>query len=186
MTDAGCLARDCGYEIARDGRRVLFGDRATLGPFLVFAISGGLSLMALVWTIIVPVMVIQKGEPFTRDHAIAVAVIFGVAALAALAAFPAFRAWRRRAAAPLADLPGLLTADLDRGALLDRSGAELARFADIEASIDTDPVDHSRGLMLLLVLRWPRGKARVFKTNDRAAIERVKEELRTLGVIGRA
>ena len=76
--------------------------------------------------------------------------------------------------------------DLDRRMLSLKGGPDLAPFSDIEASIDTDPVDHSRGLMLLLVLRWPRGRARVFKTNSSPEAARVRGELQRLGVMGRA
>lgn len=39
--------------------------------------------------------------------------------------------------------------------------------------------------MLLVGLRWPRGRARVFKTNSSPEAARVREELRKPGIVGR-
>lgn len=171
--------RNLGYTIRRDGETIRFEHRALYAPAIASAVLGGLALIlglnALIW------LLPGSGETALPMRLAIVGVLGGLALVAGLAASAAYRAWQRRRALS-SEAATTLIADLATGQLCTSAGEAIAPLSSLSFSQAFDPLDSIQGFMNFLVLHWPNGSQRIYKSGRRGDLETIQKELEAAGV----
>lgn len=171
--------RNLGYTIRREGQAIRFEHRALYGPAIASAVLGGLTLIlglnALIW------LLPGTAETPLPMRLTIVGVLGSLALVAGIAASVAYRGYRWRRALP-SDAATTLIADLATGQLLTPDGRTLAPLSALSFSQPFDPLDSIQGFMHFLVLHWPDGTQRIYKSGRRGELDALQAELEAAGV----
>lgn len=153
-----------------------FEDKNTRGPLLVTFISGGVALVLLLSGVALGAQALSGAAPPGLGVGAAVAATLGV--LAALLSRRALRSYQKRASS------GGVQHTLRQGALWDAAGQKLAPASALSLSVHIDWTDGMGGLRLMRVLRlrWPGGSVVLFRTYDRAELDRLVAALSARGL----
>jgi len=174
------IGKESGFEIVKQDEKIIFVNRGTLALAVAAMVNGGIALLAGAWSGISLVMGLRGG--FAMPAAGYAAGIFcAVFVVFLFLAIYVFRLYRRRARRPIMEIPSAIIADLLRGELLNKDGEVICRLDEISLKSSISLLDHSRGLMRLLMLKTPRGNFRVFKTNSGKTLEEVRRRLIAAG-----
>ncbi len=181
MPDArDVIANDAGFEIVAENGRVVFADRQTLAPAVATWVTGGIGFLFVVNGAVQAAMAASGRSLW--------AIAGGLGAGGVVLIFVAtriYRVYRTRRDRPVEQIPDRLVAHVTERTLRTADERPLARFDELAIASGVDLMDHSRGLMRIVTLKWPKGSRRVFKTNDKDEIERVVGELARRGIGGK-
>lgn len=164
------LCQEKGYEIYQEGHRVVCIDRRTwiLGFMTSVLSTVGFLLLALG-------LLLWGGA--LEDVSSSLPPAFLLLSIACFTLAVAFgRMSRRRSRKPTKRVSRRLTLDFDIQQLLDSQGAPLASLETVHAHECFDWA--TRGLMRVVVLRWPSGRRVVLRTAHR---QRARDIARLLG-----
>ncbi|MCL4233438.1 MAG: hypothetical protein KJ042_02850 [Deltaproteobacteria bacterium] len=171
------IANDAGFEIVAENGNVVFADRQTLAPTVATWVTGGIGFLFVANGAVQAAMAASGRSLW--------AIAGGLGAGGVVMIFVAtriFRVYRDRRDRPIERIPDRLVAHMAERTLRTADGRALARFDELGVASGMDLMDHSRGLMRIVTLKWPRGSRRIFKTNDKDEIARVTSELARRGI----
>ncbi len=167
------LFQEHGYEIFRDGERIVCVDRGTWILSYVAGILGVVSFLLL----LVGVLALS-GAMQTMSAASTSGLLVG-AGITLAGSISLGRAGRRRSRIPVAEVAGRIEIDFAGGRLLVAPGGEVASLDGVRV---TDRFDWAtRGVSRVVVVRWTGGRRIVFRTIHR---QRARDVARLLSRSG--
>jgi hypothetical protein len=175
------VARESGYEIVKRGQQVIFVYRKTLAVLVTAAIFGGIAFFSWAWTAIVGAWGMRGDVEMSTALKVG-GVLLSVGAVCLFFALWALKVFLRRRRKPVLELEEAKIADLDAGLLKQKNGRVICPLEEIKLRDSMSVLDHSRGLMRLLILETPKGKLTVFKTNSGKVLDQVKQRLIAWGI----
>jgi len=163
------LLQEHGYEIHRGEDSVLLLDRNT---WLMGYITGILGVAAFLLVALGLLVLFGAADTMSDVSAfIMLAVSIGFFVIGSILT----RFSKRRSAIPIAEVAHRLTLDSRAGVLQDSGGNALASLDSVRVG---DHFDWStRGMMRVVVLRWPGGRRTVFRTIRRARAREIVQML---------
>lgn len=160
-----------GYEVRRQGARLLFIYRPTLVPGMAALVLG---LVAFILTVNLITCIVLWGW-------LASLLLAALAALVWTGCIVLYRGYAAAAETPLEALAqDTLVADL-KSQTLSLGGRTLAPLSHVLASIRFNLFDSTRGLTYHVDLRWPGGSRRALKYMSRADARAFVNQLRGYG-----
>ena len=167
------LFQEYGYEIHRGEDDILLLDRNTWILRYITGILGVAASFLLILGLLVLFGVTQTLSDVSASILLVVSISF------VIVASMLNRATKRRSAIPVAEISRRLTLDAQAGVLQDSRGDTLAALDSVRA------VNHfdwsTRGMMRVVVLRWPGGRRTVFRTIRRQRVREIVQILNELG-----
>lgn len=172
---ASGIERSWGYEVRRQGQRVVLTDRNLWGVAYAAAVLGGAGLVLAAGTLA------ALGTSRSVDVRTEVPALFGVSAL--LLAFGGFlyRGYRQRRDLPEDQVARRLIVDGADGVLRDGRGEVLARLDAVRTQVRTD-FAWTSGVAQVVFLAWPGERRPVFRSTDRRAIASLLAALAEAGL----
>ncbi|MBZ0272370.1 hypothetical protein K8I61_10055 [bacterium] len=176
------IAKDCGYEIVRDGERIRFLNRDVLGyetAGWTFLLVAGLCLggAGYLWFT----------TPPDRDLRLALAAPIAVGALFALMGAWCLILVSQRKRVDTDAAPCILIADTERNFLALADGGRVSRLADVRIAVRRTMSGFNRpgsygGARYGVWLMWPGGAACVLRAKFKQECKRVQRALWLAGV----
>lgn len=161
MTRGG--ERSWGYEVRREGQRLVLIDRNLWGVAYAAAVLGGAGFVLAVGTLA------ALSTSRAVDVANEVPALFGVSALLLAIGGFLYRAYRHRRDLPEDQVARRLILDGADGLLRDGRGQALARLDAVRALVRTD-FAWTRGVAQVVFLDWPGERRPIYRSTSRRAM----------------
>ena len=167
------LFQEYGYEIYRGEDDILLLDRNTWILGYITGVLGVAAFFLLALGLLVLFGITQTLSDVSASILLVVSIGFVIVAIILN------RVTKRRSAIPVAEIARRLTLDLQAGVLQDGRGDMLAPLDSVRAANRFDW--STRGMMRVVVLRWPGGRRLVFRTIRRQRAREIVQILNELG-----